>query len=88
MDSTITELITVFSTAVAALFGALVLSLRQQREDWKGLFDQERAERKQALKEAADNTQENAQALRALADFIHELPRRREDWQRTSERRP
>lgn len=32
-------LLTIFSGAIAALFGALLLSLRQQREDWKALYE-------------------------------------------------
>lgn len=86
MDPTIVSLIAAFSSAIAALFGALMVSMRQQREDWKKLYDNEKVDHKETLKEASKQTQENARAVRDLADFIHELPRRREDWARTSER--
>lgn len=86
MDPTVTSLAAIFSTAIAALFGALMISMRQQREDWKGLFENEKADHKETLKQASVQTQENSRAVRELADFIHELPRRREDWARTSER--
>lgn len=87
MDPTVASLVTMFSTAIAALFGALMYSMRQQSETWKKLYDTEKADHKVTLKEASSQTQENARAVRDLAEFIHELPRRKEDWARTSDKR-
>lgn len=69
-----------FGGAIAALFAALVAALRQRGEDWKGLYDNKEKELAQVRLEAAEDQRENAAAIRELAAFIHELPRRREDW--------
>lgn len=87
MDPAIATIVTIFSTAIAALFGALMISMRQQREDWKGLFESEKADHKATLQQASEQNQKNTQAVRDLADFLHELPRRSGDWNASESRR-
>lgn len=78
--------VSLLSTAVAALFGALMFTLRQQREDWKGLYDQEAKAHAETRLSAAADAKENTAAIRDLTTslketmaFIHKLPRRATD---------
>jgi len=41
------EITATLVAAVGTLFSALVLALRQRAEDWRGLYEQERADRKE-----------------------------------------
>lgn len=87
MDPTVASLVTVFSTAIAALFGAFYTQVRRQAADWERLYREEKADHKDTLKAAATVGQQNSQAIHELAEFIHELPRRREDWARSQDSR-
>jgi hypothetical protein len=86
MDPTV--IVTMLSTAIAALFGALVYTMRQQRDDWKGLFEKERDSHDKTRETSATEARSNAEAIRELADFIKSLPRRKTDAEEPrSERR-
>lgn len=82
-----TALLAIFTPAIAALFTALMLALRQQRDDWKDLYLAEKKDHKDTLAAAAVTATSNSEALKELADFLHELPRRQEDWSRRNEQR-
>lgn len=80
MDPTIVSLVAIVSPMIAALFGAYTLAMRQSRQDWKGLYEQERSDHKETRKAASDDSLKNSESIRELADFLHELPRRTDDW--------
>lgn len=94
MSGDIAAIISAGSSIVAALFGALMLTMRQQREDWKGLYENEKADHKQDLKDAALEARENAKtyenltgAVTSLAsnvnqlfDMVAAIPRRESDY--------
>lgn len=87
MDPTLTTVIAIASSVVSAIFGALMVSMRTQIADWKKLYTDERADHKATLEKSAQVQQETSKSVRELADFLHELPRRRQDYE-TSGRRP
>lgn len=78
------SIITLGSGAISALFGALMLVMRQRAEDWRGLYQEERADRKDALRVAADDIRENTrtvkEAVDKLTDALQALPKRADDW--------
>lgn len=73
-------LVAMMASAVAGLFGALMLTMRQQREDWKGLYTEERKEHNETRTKAAQDVRDNAETVRELTQVLKEIPRRREDW--------
>lgn len=72
--------IAILTSAVATLFGALLFQMRQQLADWKRLYELEVSKHDKTREAASADSRENAKSLRELADFLHELPRRRQDW--------
>jgi hypothetical protein len=87
------DLIVMLGGAISVLFGIVVATLRQNSETWKGLYLDEKSDHQETRKSAAAESRENAQTLKELAAFIHNLPRRAGDWtpldeeRRRSERR-
>lgn len=83
MDPTITTVIGIASTMVSALFGALLISLRQQREDWKALYEKEHAINEVANEELRKQSATNAKLVelsflqRQEAENIRLDPQRR-----------
>lgn len=78
--------VSLLSTAVAALFGALMFTMRQQREDWKTLYDQEYKAHEQTRLEGIAEAKQNTAAIQGLTgslqevvSYIQTLPRRSND---------
>lgn len=78
-------MVSVLSAAIAGLFGALMLSMRQQREDWKALYEAERTDHKETRKAAAEEGRNNAASIQNIAKFLDDLPKRRDDWDPTGQ---
>lgn len=87
MDPTVVSIVAIFSPAIAALFGAYTLAMKQGRDDWKQLFLDERKEHKETREKASTEAAKNSAAYEKLANFIEDLPRRREDWHSLEGRR-
>lgn len=73
MSGETAALISAFSSAIAALFGALMLAMRQSREDWKALYLQEKQDHKESLKDAATEARENAKTYDNLTAAMTSL---------------
>jgi len=78
-------IVAMLSSAVAALFGALVFTMRQQREDWKALYDKESEKHEETRKTASAEVREAMTAIREIrslmGDLMARFPKRRDDPQ-------
>jgi methyl-accepting chemotaxis protein len=83
--------------AVGALFGTLVLLVRDVISHWKSLYEKTDEKLEATRKQAADDARTSAERIDRLTDKMTEMgasineivkrldtiPRRREDWSRT-----
>lgn len=63
MDGTSAGIISALSATIATLFGALMLSMRQSREDWKALYDSLKKEVDAANDELRKSASTNARLV-------------------------
>lgn len=75
MDQQLAAVISAASTIVAALFGALMFSMRQSREDWRGLYNQLFAKLEADQRDDAENSRKNSEAFLRLGTTVEQQGR-------------
>lgn len=91
MDNSAVTIITILCGAISALFAALMLAMRQQREDWKELYYEFKKEATEVAKQdsasihkVAGSVEELLAAVNSLANDISMIPRREGDLRRNT----
>ena len=80
-------IIGLFGSAIAALFAAYSLNIRQQiatadkhAETWKEFYVKECEKHDRTRADSADDLRELTGAVRDLTEVVRQVPKRRDDW--------
>ena len=75
------EMTAALLAAIGTLFSALLYALRQRADDWRALYEQERADRLESSELALEGIRQANEALRHILAIVQALPKRRTDWE-------